>query len=124
MKSAQALLRALALDMIIASRVLLLSRLGKEHPELPAEVAYSPQELAVLEVKNKETGQYSQSPKLTVLQANILVAMLVGFWGRTGDGHPGAQILAEGLRTLQALVWYANQTERRTAGSRRRRGPT
>lgn len=124
MKSAQALLRALALDMIIASRVLLLSRLGKEHPELPAEVAYSPQELAVLELKKKETGKYSQSPKLTVLQANVLVAMLVGFWGRAGDGHPGAQILAEGLRTLQALVWYANQTEPRTARSHRRRGPT
>ena len=124
MKTAQALERALALDMIVASRVLLLSRLGKEHPELPAEVAYSPQELAVLEVKKIETGKYSQSPKLTVLQANILVAMLVGFWGRASDGHPGAQILAEGLRTLQALVWYASQTERRTSGPRRRRGPT
>ena len=124
MKSAQALERALALDMIIASRVLLLSRLGKEHPELPATVAYSPEELAVLEVKKKETGKFCESPKLTVLQANILTAMLVGFWGRTGDGHPGAQILGEGLRTLQALVWYAQQTEPKTSGSHRRRSPT
>jgi len=124
MKSARALERALALDMIIASRVLLLSRLGKAHPELPAEVAYSPEELAVLEVKKKETGKFSQSPKLTVLQANILVAMLVGFWGRAGDGHPGAQILGEGLQTLQALVWYAKQTEPKASGSRRRRSPT
>ena len=37
-KSAQALERALALDMIISSRVLLLNRLGKEHSELPAEL--------------------------------------------------------------------------------------
>lgn len=124
MKGAQALERALALDMIIASRVLLLSRLGKEHPELPATVAYSPEELAVLEVKKKETGKFCESPKLTVLQANILTAMLVGFWGRTGDGHPGAQILGEGLRTLQALVWYAQQTEPKTSGSHRRRSPT
>src|SRR2546429_373137 len=51
MKSAQALERALALDMIVASRVLLLSRLGKEHPDLPAELFYSPEELEVLEVK-------------------------------------------------------------------------
>ncbi len=124
LKSVQALERALALDMIIASRILLLSRLGKEHPDLPAEVAYSPQELAVLEVKKKETGKYAQSPKLTVLQANMLVAMLAGFWGRAGDGHPGAQILAEGLRMLEALVWYANQTERGAGGPRRRRRPT
>jgi hypothetical protein len=126
MKSAQALERALALDMIIASRVLLLNRLGKEHPEIPAEVAYSPEELAVLEVKRKETGKFSESTRLTVLQANILAAMLVGFWGRTGDGHPGTQILAEGLRFLQAVVWYVNQTEpskRRSSRPRRRRGP-
>jgi len=40
------------------------------------------------------------------LQANILVAMLAGFWARPADGHPGAQILAEGLHILHALVWY------------------
>jgi hypothetical protein len=54
MKSAQALERALALDMIISSRVLLLNRLGKEHPELPAELFYSREELAVLEIKKKK----------------------------------------------------------------------
>jgi hypothetical protein len=53
MKTAQALERALALDMIIASRVLLLSRLGKEHPELPAELGYSAQELAVWDGTNR-----------------------------------------------------------------------
>ena len=38
MKTAQALSRALALDMIVAWRVLLLCRLGKAHPHLPASV--------------------------------------------------------------------------------------
>ncbi len=121
MKSAQALERALALDMIVASRVLLLSRLGKEHPDLPAELFYSPEELEVLEVKKKATGKYAQSRKLTVWQANILVAMLVGFWGRTGDGHPGPQILAEGVRVLRVLVWFARQLKG-SLGQRRRRG--
>lgn len=124
MKSAQALERALALDMIVAGRVLLLSRLGKEHPELPAALFYSPEELEVLEVKKKETAKYPQSRTLTVLQANILVAMLVGFWGRTGDGHPGPQILAEGLRMLRALLWFKRQWEKTRRGHRRRGGPT
>jgi hypothetical protein len=48
MKTAEALSRALVLDMIVAWRVLLLCRLGKAHPELPASVLYSPEELAVL----------------------------------------------------------------------------
>ena len=124
MKTAQVLERALALDMIIASRALLLNRLGKEHPDLPAELFYSCDELEVLEVKKKETGRYTHSAKLTVLQANILVAMLAGFWGRAADGHPGAEVLSEGLRILQALTWYAGQCAKQTAPRRPKRNPT
>ena len=123
MKTALALERALALDMIVASRVLLLKRLGKEHPELPADLFYSQQELAVLEVKKKETGKFQSVPKLTVFQANILTAMLVGFWGRDCDGHPGDQILGEGLQALHLLVWYEVSRQQPSAG-RRRRSPT
>jgi hypothetical protein len=54
MKSAQTLERALAFDMMVASRALLLARLGKEHPELPADLFYSPEELKVLDVKKKK----------------------------------------------------------------------
>jgi len=53
MKSDQALTRALALDMIVAWRVLLLCRLGKAHPHLPASLLYSPEELAILETLKK-----------------------------------------------------------------------
>ena len=110
MKSARALERALALDMIIASRVLLLNRLGKEHPDLPADLFYSPEELAVLQLKKKHLRKDLRTEgTLTVLQANILVAMLVGFWGRKSDGHPGAKLLAEGLNVLQQLVWFKRE---------------
>ena len=53
MKSAPALARSLALDMIVAWRVLLLCRLGKAHPHLPASLLYAPEELAILEVLKK-----------------------------------------------------------------------
>ena len=53
MKTAEALGRALVLDMIVAWRVLLLCRLGQAHPNLPASVLYTPAELAVLEVFKK-----------------------------------------------------------------------
>jgi hypothetical protein len=124
MKSAQVLERALALDMIIASRALLLNRLGKEHPDLPAELYYSADELEVLEVKKKETGRYATTAKLTVLQANILTAMLAGFWGRAGDGHPGAEVLADGLKTLHALTWYVRQCRSEQPPRRPKRKPT
>ena len=54
MKSAQALIRSLVLDMIVAWRILLLCRLGQSHPHLPASVLYSPEELAILEVIKKK----------------------------------------------------------------------
>jgi len=55
MKTAEALSRTLALDMIVAWRVLVLCRLGNAHPHLPASVLYSPEELAILEVLKKNT---------------------------------------------------------------------
>ena len=62
--------------------------------------------------------------RLTILQANILAAMLAGFWARPSDGHPGAQILAEGLRELQAMVWFKVQRAQQTQTQRKRRKPT
>jgi hypothetical protein len=50
--------------------------------------------------------------------------MLVGFWGRTGDGQPGPQIIAEGLRMLRALVWFKRLWEKTSRGPPRRKGPT
>ena len=59
-----------------------------------------------------------------MLQANVLTAMLVGFWGRECDGHPGPQVLAEGVRALQLVVWYERQRDPGGAKHSRRRSPT
>jgi hypothetical protein len=55
-KTAEALKRSLVLDMIIAWRTLMLCRLGKNHPTLPAFCFYSPEELAILETVAKKKG--------------------------------------------------------------------
>jgi hypothetical protein len=137
MEKAAGLQRALVLDMIVAWRALLLCRLGKEHPALPANLHYSAEELAVLVDYKKKLPQHAQngdsslpvhkpqpkaqpcappqgpeppsqtsanSSSLTLFQANLLVAMLAGFWARKSDGHPGTKVLAEGLIILSALV--------------------
>ena len=66
MKSAQALTRSLVLDMIVAWRVLLLCRLGKSHPNLPASGLYTPEELAILEVfKKKALTRKTLNPATT-----------------------------------------------------------
>lgn len=55
MKSDTALQRALVLDMIVAWRIQMLVRLGKEHPALPASLLYAGPELAVLEDYKKKS---------------------------------------------------------------------
>jgi hypothetical protein len=77
-----------------------------------------------LAAKKRETTRFAASAKLTVLQANILTAMLGGFWGRRSDGHPGPKVLSEGIRVLQAVVWYKQQCAAPALPSRKRRDPT
>ena len=115
--------RALALDMVVAWRVLLLARMGKEHPNVPADLFYTQEELRILELKKKELPRHCAASQgtLSVLQANILVGMLAGFWARKSDGHPGSQVLAEGLRILQVLVEHAQSlSSLKPAGPRRK----
>lgn len=155
MKSDAALERSLVLDMIVAWRAQMFVRLGKEHPALSASLFYSKEELAVLEDRKKKLPKHAQSqeadpganepaltpkkqqPKhrgkrqpsaLTLFQANLLVAMLAGFWARKGDGHPGPKVLAEGLMILAAIVEDRKITESQSAhspaGSNRPREPS
>jgi hypothetical protein len=48
----------------------------------------------------------SATSAITLAQANLIVAKLGGFWGRKGDGHPGAESLGRGLEVLGVLVHY------------------
>lgn len=60
--SAKALLRAIAIDAVIAWRILLLALLSREVPELPSEVLFDPCECEVLEllVKKKDLPRSSR----------------------------------------------------------------
>lgn len=154
MKSAQALARSLALDIMVAWRILLLCRLGKSHPNLPASVLYSPEELAILVIYKNKTLPKGFSPHhcsasvteppddpaelsslrppdnlnsarpavsdetpMTLFQANLLVAMLGGFWGRKSDGAPGPDLLGRGLIELATLVWWERLQSKRPSTS-------
>lgn len=141
MESARALERALVLDMIVAWRALLLCRLGKHHPALPASLYYAAEELAVLEVYRERLPAHAQAvvaapasalapgeveaparvpegppakgrgrAELSLYQANLLVAMLAGFWARKSDGHPGPKRVGEGLMLLAELVHHRRLT--------------
>jgi len=101
-KTADHLERVLAFDLILAWRILALLKLGRVLPQVPASLIYTPEEIEVLTLSQKKTS--SAAAELTLQQANHLTAKLAGWWGRRGDGEPGAETLARGLRRLQDLV--------------------
>ena len=98
---AERLERAIAIKMVVGWRIQLMARLGREVPELPAEVLFSDLELRVL-------ATFARSRNLAVPQplgeAVELLARLGGWMGRKRD-PPGAQLLWHGYTQLAAMTF-------------------
>ena len=99
--SAERLARAITIKMVIAWRIQLMVRLGREVPELPAEVLFSDIELRVLATFARSR---SLAPPQHLGEAVELLARLGGWLGRTRD-PPGAQLLWHGYTQLMAMTF-------------------
>ena len=99
--SAERLERAIAIKMVIAWRIQLMVRLGREVPELPAEVLFSDIELRVLTTFARSR---TLTPPQHLGQAVELLARLGGWLARTRD-PPGAQLLWHGYTQLVAMTF-------------------
>lgn len=93
---------ALALYLIVAWRVLYLTRLGRTVPDLSCEVAFSPQEWRAVYLVSKRQKPPSEPPRLREILD--LVAGLGGHLARKGDGPPGPKTLWIGLQRVQDFV--------------------
>ena len=58
-KTAERLKRAIAINLVIAWRIMLMTLLGRECPQLPAEVLFSDLEIEVLQAYSKKTASPS-----------------------------------------------------------------
>jgi hypothetical protein len=92
---------ALALYLLIAWRINRLMRLGRQLPELPAELLFEPLEWQAAFILNRKKPP-AQAPTLNTVVR--LIARLGGFLARKGDGEPGAKTLWLGLREINAFV--------------------
>jgi len=85
---------------VIAWRILLMTLLGRETPDLPADVVFSDLELQVLHA----FATKRRLPAPTRLgDAVRLTARLGGYLGRTRDPPPGHQVLWHGYARLQLM---------------------
>ena len=88
------------MNMVIAWRIMLMTLLGREVPDLPAEVLFTDIEIEVLQ-------RYALKKKLKIPaslgDAVILLGRLGGYLGRGKDPPPGHEVIWKGYSQLQTM---------------------
>jgi hypothetical protein len=99
-ETAERLRRAIAINLVIAWRIMLMTLLGRETPDLPAEVLFSDVELRTLRAFAKKKRLM---PPARLGDAVRLVAKIGGYLGRDNDPPPGHQVLWRGYAEFQFM---------------------
>jgi len=95
--------RYLALDMVVAWRVLYLTMVGRETPDMPCTAIFDPYEWQSLYCFIHKCKTPPDKPP-TLQQVTRWIGKLGGFLGRKGDGHPGVVVLWRGLQRLSDIA--------------------
>ena len=95
--------RALAIDIVVAWRIMDLNKAARLQPDSPADRWLSTAEWQALYCYVHQTRAVPQKPP-TIGQAVQWIAQLGGFLARKSDGHPGATTLWRGLQRLNDIV--------------------
>jgi hypothetical protein len=99
MENVHRLTNCLAIDMIVAWRLHHLTTLGQETPEVPCTVYFTDSEWKALTTFLTKTKMPPDTPP-SLNEAVRLLGKLGGHLGRTGDGHPGSEVLWRGMARL------------------------
>lgn len=97
--TAQGLEAALAIDAVVAWRVMMLVKLGREVPDASCELFFEEIEWKALYCYVHKTPNPPETPP-TLREAVRMVARIGGFLARKSDGEPGAQTVWRGLEAL------------------------
>ena len=100
-ETADRLKRAVAIYLVIAWRVMLMTLLGREVPDLPAEVLFTDVEIKVLTAFANSRRDLRPPERLG--DAVHLVARMGGYQGRKKDPPPGHQVIWIGYSQLRFM---------------------
>jgi len=103
----------LAIDLVVAWRILHLTKLGREVPNVPCSVFFEEaQWKALVAYVTRDPNPPEKPPSLR--EATRMVASLGGFLGRKCDGEPGTKSLWTGLQRLDDItsMWQLMSTDR------------
>lgn len=108
----------LALYMIIAWRVLYLTMLGREYPNVNCEAIFSREEWQILYIVVKGASPPDEIPAL--LPMIVMLAHFGGFLGRKGDSFPGAKSIWLGLQRLSDFIFAIQRYQSCSASKQKR----
>jgi len=103
LRNSTRLAACLAVDLVVAWRLVHLTKLGRQSPELPCTACLEEVQWRVLVAATRPQSTAPEQPP-TLQQAVRMVAGLGGFLGRKGDGQPGVQCLWRGWQRLEDMV--------------------
>ncbi len=97
----------LAMNMIVAWRVMHVMMLGRECPELPCDIAFDDDEWRAVYAMVKKQTPPAQPPSMKTMVG--LIASLGGWLGRKCDGQPGPKAMWVGIQRMTDLAagWRA-----------------
>jgi hypothetical protein len=108
MRSLERLKPMMVLDMMVACWLMGMNAAARQRPESPASDWLEEEEISALEAYESHGRKAAGKPPPMSLAAAVKsIARLGGHLGRKGDGHPGAQVLWQGLNKLDTIteVW-------------------
>ena len=113
-RTADRLGRAIAINSVIAWRIMVMTLLGRQVPECEATLMFTDHELAFL---RHYALEYRLQPPDNLGAAVHLVAVLGGYQARKHDPHPGNQIMWRGQERLSTATLGHRIAEKHFAGN-------
>ena len=93
----------LAIDMVVAARIMHLTWLGRTCPDVPCTIYFEDQQWKALYCFHKRT-RTPQAKTPSIRDVIGWIARLGGYLGRNSDRPPGTQVLWEGLQRADDIV--------------------
>ncbi len=101
--SADTLQACLAIDLVVAWRILRLTKLGRTVPDVSCEIFFREEEWKALCIHATKNPYPPDTPP-TLNEAIRVMARLGGFMGRKGDKEPGTTALWRGIQRLDDIT--------------------
>lgn len=102
--SYEKLKKALAIDLVVATRIMATTHLSRHHPELPASVAFNEDEIEMLSTIASTQPRLKIPVVISIIEAIKIVAGLGGYLNRKSDPPPGNERIWSGLHTLSVML--------------------